>query len=475
MSQVLRFITVIFAITLIATFGRAQVTAIVGGTLIDGNGAAPLPGAVLIIRGERLISVGGPGTAIPADARRIDATGKYIIPGLMDANVHLVYGFSAGYYLRFQDRFPDIIREAAQVALKSGVTTVFDTWGPMAPLMQVRDEIKDGKLEGSRIFLGGNIVGLGGPFSPDFAGIPEGVGPAAIRRLNAMYERGAGHELIFLSPEQARLAIQKYLANDIDLLKIAVSAHKDGTILFSPEVLKIFVEEAHKRGLIAETHTTSIESLRMAVTAGADLMQHCNLTGGQLIPDDLLREIVQRKAACTLQIFPKRFLQHSPEEFGVFFQNQRRLIDAGAKTVIMTDGGLPYWDDTVIKDVFFAHPYPEIQRDIVGFFGQGHYAWLRGAVEAGLTPMQALQAVTRNVAAAYKKLADYGTLESGKVADLVMLEADPLADPAYYTKVQLVMKAGKVVDRNALPVKKVLLDENLNPPLTFDRSTPSIH
>ena len=107
---------------------------VVGGTIIDGNGNAPVRDGVIVVDGERIISVGGPDTPIPTGAQRIDARGKYIIPGLIDANVHLIYGFSTEYLIRFQNQFEDIIREGAQIALKSGVTTVFDTWGPLDPL-----------------------------------------------------------------------------------------------------------------------------------------------------------------------------------------------------------------------------------------------------------------------------------------------------------------------------------------------------
>ena len=97
---------------------------------------------------------------IPADARQINAAGKYIIPGLMDANVHLILGSSIEFIVRHEGRYEDLIEEAAQVTLKNGLTTVFDSWGPLQPLLNVRDRIKRGEAVGSRMFVAGNIVGL---------------------------------------------------------------------------------------------------------------------------------------------------------------------------------------------------------------------------------------------------------------------------------------------------------------------------
>jgi imidazolonepropionase-like amidohydrolase len=455
-----------------------KLSVIVGGTIIDGNGGAPVREGVIVIDGERIISVGGSDTAIPADASRIDAKGKYVIPGLMDANVHLVYGFSTEYMLRFENQFEDIIREGAQIALKCGVTTVFDTWGPLDPLRMVREEINQRKLEGSRIFLAGNIVGLGGPLSADFYASTASVGKKTVQRINEMYEHGTGRELIYMAPEQVRVAIRRYLGNDLDFVKYAVSGHASsdtGFILFSPGVQRIIIDETRQRGLTIQTHTTSVESLRLAVEAGVDLMQHGDVTVREIIPDELVHKIADRKIPCTMVIYPQRYMRHvlggtlsadpgsiaDPRQQlqAVIMQNRRRLIEAGATILMATDGGVPYLDCPLLQEVFFQHPYPEILEDLVGFFGSGHFAWLKGATDAGLSPMGVLQAATRNVAAAYRKLDDLGTIESGKMADLVILNGNPLSDPANYAAINLVMKAGKVMNREALPSKRVLTAE----------------
>src|SRR5258708_2321776 len=125
--------------------------AIVGATVIDGNGATPLRNAVVVTSNKRIVSVGGDGTSIPPNARRVDARGKYVIPGLMNANVHLMGGcMSPANLFRYGDRLEELVTEAAQIALKNGLTTVFDTLGIRKPLMAVRDRIAAGDVVGSR-------------------------------------------------------------------------------------------------------------------------------------------------------------------------------------------------------------------------------------------------------------------------------------------------------------------------------------
>ena len=99
-----------------------------------------------------------------------------------------------------------------------------------------------------------------------------------------------------------------------------------------------------------------------------------------------------------------------------------------------------------------------------GEFGEAHFLWFKAMAEKGMTPMEAIVSATRNIAAAYHKLDRLGTLEPGKLADLVVLDANPLQDVNNIRKISLVMKDGQVVDRDKLPVKKVLSIPRRAPP-----------
>ena len=130
----------------------AVTLAITGGTLIDGRGGAPVGDAVVIVSAGKIAAAGARSTVvIPRDATPIDAAGKFVVPGLVDTNVHLsLYGGVAERYetlAKYHPRQQDIVLEAAQLQLKHGVTTVRDSYGLLVPLVAVRDRIAAGRRD----------------------------------------------------------------------------------------------------------------------------------------------------------------------------------------------------------------------------------------------------------------------------------------------------------------------------------------
>src|SRR5690349_19854178 len=110
------------------------VQAIVNATVIDGTGRPPFSSGVILANDGRIFAVGDESVSVPSGSRLINATCQYVIPGLMDANVHLISDFWPLTLVRHEDRLPELAIEAAQVALRAGVTTVFDSWGPRTAL-----------------------------------------------------------------------------------------------------------------------------------------------------------------------------------------------------------------------------------------------------------------------------------------------------------------------------------------------------
>ena len=217
---------------------RAQTLAITGATVIDGTGKAPLSDGVVLITDGRIAAVGRSGdVAIPSAARRVEARGKYVIPGLMDANLHLMINIDVETLVKHEDRLHEIVLEAAQIALKTGQTTVFDTWGPRAALVKARDMINAGQAPGSRIYLAGNIIGFDGPLSADFFGdAASHVSRAFSRRINETWEEGTGRKLLWMTPEEVRSVIREYARKQVDFLKYGASGHKDmNFVTFSPD------------------------------------------------------------------------------------------------------------------------------------------------------------------------------------------------------------------------------------------------
>jgi len=275
-------------------------TAIVGATLIDGNGGAPIPDAVIVVEGSRVTAV-GPRSAvtIPAGAQQVDARGRWIIPGMIDTNVHLsLYGGQNDRYesmVRYQPRFDDIVLEAAQIDLSYGITTVRDSYGALVPLTKVRDQIALGEHVGSRILAAGNILGWSGPYSFSFSRV---MGQLTLfqEQMNDFIAQGGGEELMAMSPQELHKAIDAYIDKRPDFLKYGGTSHfSEPTFIgFSPEAQKVIVDAGHARNLFVETHSTSAEGLRVSIAAGIDGIQHPEVLDGRELPADIVAAIREK-------------------------------------------------------------------------------------------------------------------------------------------------------------------------------------
>ena len=173
----------------------------------------------------------------------------------------------------------------------------------MQPLLNVRDRINRGQTIGSRTFVAGNIVGLSGPFGRDFNVAAETTATRAlVRRVNRLWEENTGPDLMWDTPDQVRREIHRYVSRGIDFLKYAASGHREEDFLqFSPEQQQVIVEEVHRAGIIAQTHTTSVENLRQALEAGVDMLQHGSVTGPTAIPESTIKLMLDKKVYCAVQ------------------------------------------------------------------------------------------------------------------------------------------------------------------------------
>jgi len=465
--------------------------AIVGATLIDGRGSAPVSDTTVIVADGRIASIGSASSLRPpAGATVIDGKGKFVTPGLIDTNVHLsLYGGMGDRYetlAKYHPRQKEIVLEAAQNQLKYGVTTVRDSYGLLMPLVAVRDDIAAGRALGPRILAAGNIVGWGGPYSVSFSLTREQGLTLFQEQVNDEVTQGAGEDLVDMEPEQLRTAIRAYLDKGPDFIKYGGTAHfsRPAFIGFSPEAQRVIVEEAHNRNRVAETHSTTPEGLRLSVDAGIDLIQHPEVLGPHETPDSLVRAIVERKIVCSMLVSTmtgdawKKHLKDRDDaatkraeaekkasgqqraktsaeirqrqnedglELELRRKNAQKLISAGAIVTIGTDN---YW---AAAPEFSRTSKPETQDH-----GIGSILAIEGLVELGMTPSQAIVAATKNGAIASKGLETFGTIETGKRADLLVLDASPLDDIHNLRKLSVIVRDGRVVDRTKLPERRVL-------------------
>ncbi|HEV3058403.1 MAG TPA: amidohydrolase family protein [Vicinamibacterales bacterium] len=486
----------IFAATALAAAGLAvslhaqpAALAIVGATVIDGNGAPPVRDAVVVVSHGRIVAAGPrASTAIPSGAQTIDGSGKFVVPGFIDTNVHLsLYGGMNDRYetlVRYQDRQEDIVLEAAQTELRYGVTTVRDSYGMLRPLVAVRERIAAGEAIGAQILAAGNIIGWSGPYSISFSLTREQSLTLFQEQMNDEIAQGAGEELMGMTPADLAHAIDAYLAKGPDFLKYGGTSHfSEPTFIgFSPAAQKTIVERAHAQGRMVETHATSPEGLRLSIDAGIDGIQHPELLDGKELPDDLVRRILDKQLVCSMLVStitgdawekhvkdraeaekkhaeadkkspprPRTSFEERQrsDDLGAGLEMRRRnaqkLIRAGALVTVGTDS---YW---AAASELSRTPKPQNQDH-----GIGTIIAIEGLVELGMTPSQAIVAATKNGAIASRTVTESGTIESGKRADLLVLDADPLADIHNIRSISVLVKDGKVVDRASLPQKRVL-------------------
>ncbi|MBT7950480.1 MAG: amidohydrolase family protein [Gammaproteobacteria bacterium] len=479
-NNVITFRSLFMSVTLVVWSGLALCQGEIvlkGATLIDGTGAPPLKNSIIVIDGDRFKRIGSTSKHIniSKNARVIDVSGKYIVPGLMDANVHLFRDVSIEFIARYEDRLEELITEGAQIALKHGLTTVFDSWGPLQPLMNVRDRINRGEIPGSRVYVAGNIVGLSGPFGRDFNAVGSWIAPKTfVNRINAIFEENTGPQLSLLSPNELRGEIRKYVNRDIDFLKYAVNGHDcrgcsgfpellnlSSVLLFTPEAQDVIVDETHKGNITVQTHTSSVVALQQAVNARVDMMQHCAMTGEIPIPDALINQMLETKIFCAVQPRTSKrmkaesensnLFRRTPKMQNVWHENQIRLMKAGVPLLLATDAGVanPIKTEVEVDQKEFDVEHPEM-------LGEAHFIWFRAMSQKGMKPMQSIVSATRNIAAAYGKLQDLGTVEKNKLADLVILNKNPLDNIENMRSISMVIKNGEIVDREALPINPIL-------------------
>jgi len=393
------------------------VVALIRARVIDGTGAPPIEEAMILIRDGRIVAVGpADEIPIPEGAQVLKLRGLTVLPGLIDSHVH----FGAPEVERFEDyqklSVPALIWDAMRMHpgkrrafIEHGVTAIKSVGDPYPWIIEVKRAIEGGKLEGPRVFAAG----------PGFTA-PGGHPAGTIFKDNPYLIRTATRQMT--DPERAREEVRSLAQGRVDFIK----ALYDGGSERSPfgllpkldrAVLKAIIEEAHAQGLKVTVHWSHIRELVEIVDLGMDGLEHA---GVEELPESLVQEIAARGiwVTPTLAVFERLF---PPAVLEVAKRNVRKLREAGVKIAAGTDAGNP--------GVLFG---PSLHRE------------LELLVEAGLTPMEAILAATKN-AAELLGMEELGTLEPGKLADLIAVEGNPLRDISTIRDIRLVIKGGKVL------------------------------
>ena len=307
--------------------------------------------------------------------------------------------------------------------------------------------------------------------------------PGAADRLQELYAPflRTEHPFLVMSPESAEMT--KYVAQGADFVKYGATGDgppvnseigQSNVLRFTPEQQRAMVKAVHDAGKIIQTHQTSAESLRIVVESGVDMAQHCAATGSSRMYEATIKLMLERRFYCGTQWsllseqqqqqvrdnnFPGSDQDNGNQGMNYGLENAVRMIKAGVPQLVSTDAGTI--DPDVAKDPHGAWGGLGGHASLIG---EAEFLDMRAMHQRGMTPMAIIQSATRNIAAAYHKLDQFGTLETGKSADLVVLDADPLQDIENMRKISLVMKEGRVIDTDKLPHNPILTSpEATNP------------
>jgi imidazolonepropionase-like amidohydrolase len=424
-------------------------TVIEGATLIDGNGGAPLKNSVIVIEGSRIKTVGAKGAvAYPPGASVIKADGMTALPGLIDAHIH-----SLNF---FPQLFPHF-----------GVTTVMDTANPTEWIIAQREALKTGRIRGPRMFVTGAVID----------------GPDATADA-----RREGYRTYVHTPEEARTLARTLLKQGVDALK--VYQH------LTPELLKPIVEEAHKAGTEAVGHSHDAKD---AIGVGLKFIEHAlpiahatlgdpvkvkAMDAGTLkdpeadmnpalfgpVVDLMVRNGVFFNPTITrefITVLPKR-TQWYAEAAALLEDPAYRFIPAARREFwLRTARNQSRPDPRKVEAARnvqeFTRQYAKAGGRIItgpdsgpssgpaNMAGLAMHVEMEALVDAGLTPMQAIQASTKWSAELMHKEKDLGTIAPGRIADVILIEGDPLADIRATRKIRTVMMDGKVLNTTLDP------------------------
>jgi len=426
--------------------------ALVGGMLLTGYEVPPVHHAAVLIESGK-IAAAGPASEvkIPADATIVDTSGRTMLPGLIEAHGHLVALGHGSYDTWFpwiaahggDAMLMRVMETAARQLLMAGVTTTVDLGAPLQPSLTIRDRINKGEVIGTRVLVGGPWIsrGAGGAMQAGFGGVN------------------------ISSPQEAAQQTDKLAAAGVDQIK----AHAGLTF----DDYKAIVEAAHAHRIRVHAHVYAEQDVRHALEAGVDVLQHVGSAGtAPPYSPELIRDIVNagRPVVVTAAhrawvypdtaAFPERLQDPEmkklfpPEIFaeiqdslknwpalGYFQRTDREMlyrergvkqfIESGAVMGMGTDSGTP-----------------------MNFHSEALWREIKVHVDMGMTPQRAIAAATRVNAQIIGKGRELGTIEPGKLADIIVVKGNPLFDIVALSNVEMVVKDGTVFKGGATPEAK---------------------
>jgi imidazolonepropionase-like amidohydrolase len=384
--------------------------ALVGATLVDATGAPAVPNATVVIDKGRIVAAGpSASTPVPPGSRSIDVAGKTIIPGLWDNHAHLHQV------------------EWIPTYFAAGVTSVRDMGSEWPLLVAMRRAIRSGKVAGPNLH---------------FAGLIDGPGPQGFGEFSAA------------TPEEGRVIVRRYHQLGFEMIKIYLA--------LAPDVTAAICREAHTLGMTCTGHVPTSMDLHSAIDSGMDQIAHFPVRGDltteegkQQLAHFVAKKTIFDPTASWGEIGGKSaqepmeniqpVLEHLPAPL---LQNRIASLGQSPSDTATSHARLA----RTLANIKAAHDagVPLLAGTDEGIPAYSLYRELELYVKAGLTPMDALRSATAVAAQAMRVEKDVGTIEKGKRADLLVLDANPLQNISNIRSVRFVMKDGRMFESTAL-------------------------
>jgi len=444
----------ILAVTIISAIPQTPPLIIIDHpTIIDGNGGPALVNGAIVIQGERIQQIGRRGTIKPGPGTIvIDATGKFVIPGLIDAHVHFdqsgdVFTRPDAVDLRAVRSYADELewtKKRLPVTLMrylaSGVTSVVDMGGPQWTF-EVRD-LAGKTVNAPRVAVAGPLIATAG---------------------DAAFSETDPALFVALTPETARDLVRKNAERRPDLTKI-LFVRGNGDVDKQFAVVKAAAEESHARGIRVAIHATELETAKLALKAGADILVHSvedRQVDREFIDLAKSRNVLYITALLVTEGYDEVFGQAvkltdieqelgDPEVIATWSQLAKtpaNQIPGGVPPPILRDSQQTQFRNLQLLESTGIRVAAGSDAGNIGtLHGPAIHRELELMLSAGMRSAEILVAATRNAAAVMGREADLGTLEKGKYADMVILNADPIRDIRNTRKIFKVIRNGVVME-----------------------------
>ncbi len=371
-----------------------------GATILRSPTEAPLADGVVVVRAGKIVAAGKrDAVAIPPGATIVDCRGRFLVAGFQNSHVHFIEPkWDRAHALPAAQ----LSRQFEDIALRWGYTTVVDTGSDLANTLALRDRVARGEVVGPRILT------TGAPFYP-VDGIPiylkDSLPPALLALLNTP-----------ATAEASAAAAARPVDAGADAIKLftgSVMGRGRVQVMSSP-IARAAADEGHRRGRLVFAHATNVAGLEVALDARVDVMAHA------LDDRDGFRDThVERMKAGGMAMIPTLKLFGQRSDIGETQRHVAAFARAGGQILFGTDAG--YLDDYDPGD---------------------EYALMAGA---GLSWREVLASLTTAPADRFGEAGRRGRVAPGMDADLVLLDADPAADPAAFAKVRRTMRGGRIV------------------------------